>query len=210
MTQFDITYWLPDDLLHKVDRSTMNHSLEARVPYLDHRLVEVTDSFDDTSRRSTGRSISNPFAGVVNRTSVRDRPSRVAASNRNTLSRPRDTIEGDRAFKATAGHLSHPLREGFGLVTLLTLSPTYIDLFDPSGFVIALVATSGQFIGARALQGIAVTGAGLTSLALVGELAPPGQRANHIGTANAWRFAAAILGTSGGSRTWRSTAASSR
>ena len=129
---------------------------------------------------------------------------------------------------------------GFGLVTLLTLLPKYINLFDPSGFVIGLfttgltlaqtvavvpyawagdrhdkrvvllvslalsagayaafafVGSSAGFVLTRGLQGVAVTGAGLMSLALVGQLAPSGQRANYIGMANSWRFAAAIAGT---------------
>ncbi|WP_435362997.1 MFS transporter [Haloarchaeobius sp. DYHT-AS-18] len=132
---------------------------------------------------------------------------------------------------------------GFGLVTLSTLLPFYINIFDPSGLVVglfisgftiaqtvavvplawagdrydkrdvllfslvvSLVAYLGfaaisifdgaslEFILVRGIQGIAVTGSGLMSLSMVGELAAHDERANYIGKANAWRFAAAILG----------------
>lgn len=40
----DAMYFLPYDLLVKIDVSTMAHSLEARAPFLDHRLIEFVAS----------------------------------------------------------------------------------------------------------------------------------------------------------------------
>lgn len=44
---FDQKYFLPDDILSKVDRMGMAHAIEVRPPFLDHRIVEFAASLPD-------------------------------------------------------------------------------------------------------------------------------------------------------------------
>ena len=40
LMHIDVATWLPNDVLLKADKMTMAHSLEGRVPFLDHVFAE--------------------------------------------------------------------------------------------------------------------------------------------------------------------------
>ena len=53
---FDLTYYLQDDLLTKVDRASMRYSIETRVPYLDHRVIEFAINLSPKLKYKNGIS----------------------------------------------------------------------------------------------------------------------------------------------------------
>ena len=58
MFRFDFDTYLPEDILTKVDRMSMAHSIESRVPLLDHQVVTFAASLpvapEDSGLRPEG------------------------------------------------------------------------------------------------------------------------------------------------------------
>ncbi len=52
---FDQKYYLPGDILTKVDRVSMAHAVEVRPPFLDHRIVEFAATLPDNLRMKGSR-----------------------------------------------------------------------------------------------------------------------------------------------------------
>ncbi|MAR79095.1 MAG: asparagine synthase (glutamine-hydrolyzing) [Rhodospirillaceae bacterium] len=52
---FDCKFWLPNDLLNKVDRCLMHHGLEGRTPYLDKSIIESSFHLPDKLKINRGK-----------------------------------------------------------------------------------------------------------------------------------------------------------
>jgi len=76
LMSLDIHTWLVDDVLHKMDRMSMATSVEARVPFLDHRLVEFVASLPlDVKLANLGTKtlLKHAMAPLLPRATVRRR-----------------------------------------------------------------------------------------------------------------------------------------
>ncbi len=76
MLDVDVNHYLPDDLLVKMDVATMAHSLEARSPFLDHKVMEFmarVPANDKLRGRETKRLLKAALRGIIP-DEVLDRP----------------------------------------------------------------------------------------------------------------------------------------
>ncbi len=56
LSQWDLKYWLPDDLLLKNDKMNMAHGIEVRLPFLDHELVEYILGLPSNFKIKSGKN----------------------------------------------------------------------------------------------------------------------------------------------------------
>ena len=60
----DLKVWLPDDVLRKVDVTTMVHGLEVRAPLLDHQVVELALKIPPSMKMRRGAGEEAPERGL--------------------------------------------------------------------------------------------------------------------------------------------------
>jgi asparagine synthase (glutamine-hydrolysing) len=91
----DARLGLPDDMLHYFDRASMAHSLEVRVPFLDHRLVEYCAGIPSSLkvRRGTTKYVLKLAARGLVPDAIIDKP-KIGFFNRSVAGWLRSQVDG--------------------------------------------------------------------------------------------------------------------
>lgn len=99
----DLATYLPEDLLTLLDRTSMAHSVEGRVPYLDHRLVAAALAVPPEIRTPMGRQ-----KALLRDIAARYLPSAVIAAPKRGFASPVPTWMGAGLGQLTARLLTQP------------------------------------------------------------------------------------------------------
>jgi asparagine synthase (glutamine-hydrolysing) len=86
--------WLADDLLHRVDRMCMAHSIEGRVPYLDNSLVKFAFSLPFEMKLKGNQEkyiLKKALEGIL--------PSKIIYRKKQRFTLPLDTFFNDQLFR---------------------------------------------------------------------------------------------------------------
>jgi asparagine synthase (glutamine-hydrolysing) len=87
-------HWLPDDILMKQDKMSMAHAVEARVPYLDHELVEYALRLPPSLKIRGGKS-----KYVLRRYAERILPKRVSSRRKMPFYVPIEKFLSEPSFQ---------------------------------------------------------------------------------------------------------------
>jgi asparagine synthase (glutamine-hydrolysing) len=111
MAYVDIKTWLADGILVKLDRMTMAHSLEARAPFLDYRLVEFAAGLPTAwkMRGLQGKHIFKRSQRNRLPASIHERPKKgFNAPIADWMARPDDGLFKDLSPRDLAGEFFQP------------------------------------------------------------------------------------------------------
>jgi len=113
----DYRFWLPDNILTKQDKLSMAHSVEARVPFLDYRLVEFS------SKLPLNLKLSEKHNKAILRQSAKDiLPSGLAKRKKQAFNVPLETAFQYKVKELVSGYLGEESVRKRGLY-----NPTYIN-----------------------------------------------------------------------------------
>ena len=106
----DIKTWLTDDILRKVDRASMANSLEVRVPFLDHRVVEFCASIPDNLKL---RGFNTKY--ILKKTMSGKVPDSIITRKKRGFHLPVSKYIKNQLKDFTLTHLSESIINSFGI-----------------------------------------------------------------------------------------------